>query len=265
VVKFLQGKSQKMLRKKTAKAVTAVCVTALILFSAFSALSSCDLYHYGQLGGADKTDKLLPGDPGFGRIMSALSGVWYSHYAGIGRLDGYRIGRGSDFNTLVTNPGKAALFPNRETPEKTYTGAAFTSGDYFVLYDDTVYGQAGDDGPGQESWGFSYCGIVRAINIFNGDPNRGAVIIEYLSGCAPRWLEDTQGLADGERPFFGIFYRRLSPDIIQMANAVDLAALYRGQKYYTETADLDEAIAKNNIENEAEFISWGVVIPQDRE
>jgi hypothetical protein len=46
---------------------------------------------------------------------------------------------------------------------------------------------------------------------------------------------------------------------------VDLAALYRGKKYYTETATLDEAVEKNTVENEAEFISWGVVIPQDRE
>jgi hypothetical protein len=50
-----------------------------------------------------------------------------------------------------------------------------------------------------------------------------------------------------------------------MANAVDLAALYTGKKYYTETTTLEEAIALNNVENEAEFISWGVVIPQDRE
>jgi hypothetical protein len=50
-----------------------------------------------------------------------------------------------------------------------------------------------------------------------------------------------------------------------MANAVDLAAMYAGKPYYTEKATLDEAIAANSVENEAEFISWGVVIPQDRE
>jgi hypothetical protein len=50
-----------------------------------------------------------------------------------------------------------------------------------------------------------------------------------------------------------------------MANAVDLAARYAGEKYYTETATLKEAAALNTVENEAEFISWGVVIPQDRE
>ncbi|MDR1586273.1 MAG: hypothetical protein LBS57_02320 [Treponema sp.] len=54
-------------------------------------------------------------------------------------------------------------------------------------------------------------------------------------------------------------------DIVQMANAVDLAALYAGKKYYTERGALEEAIALNTVENEAEFISWGVVYPQRRE
>jgi hypothetical protein len=50
-----------------------------------------------------------------------------------------------------------------------------------------------------------------------------------------------------------------------MANAVDLAALAAGEKHYTETVSLKEAAAKNNAENSDEFVSWGVVIPQDRE
>jgi hypothetical protein len=44
-----------------------------------------------------------------------------------------------------------------------------------------------------------------------------------------------------------------------------LAALYAGKKYYTETATLDEAVAFNTVENEAELIAWGVVTPQNRE
>ncbi|MDR2517655.1 MAG: hypothetical protein LBC88_09790, partial [Spirochaetaceae bacterium] len=69
----------------------------------------------------------------------------------------------------------------------------------------------------------------------------------------------------GQRPFFGVYYRMLDADTVQMANAVDLAALYAGEKYYTEQATLHEAIALNTVENEAEFISWGIVIPQERE
>ena len=103
---------------------------------------------------------------------------------------------------------------------------------------------------------------MRAINVFNGDFNRGAIIIEYFDGAAPTWDPD---IKNGQRPFFGIYYRVLDNNIIQMANAVDLAAMYRGDKYYTEMPTLEAAIAYNSVENEAEFITWGVVIPQDRE
>ncbi|MDR0669139.1 MAG: hypothetical protein LBF95_03560 [Treponema sp.] len=227
---------------------------------------SCDLFSYGQLGGADQTATLRPGDPGFESLMSSLSGVWYSHYAGIGRLDGYRIGTWENFWTMVEEKGKLTLFPQMAFPY-TYTmypagGAGPVPGDYFVLYDDTVYGQTDTGAGGNASWGFAYLGIVRAINIFNGDKNRGAIIIEYLKGCAPQWDDD---IKEGQRPFFGIYYRILDKDTVQMANAVDLAALHAGEKYYTETKTLDEAIALNIVEYEAEFISWGVVIPQDRE
>jgi hypothetical protein len=228
------------------------------------------MYGYGKLGGADQTGTLLPytgTHDTFEDTMSFMSGVWHSHYAGIGRLDGYRIGKWKDFKELVEDSGKAALFPRME--RETYTGETGSNmpdgEDFFVLYDDTVYGQGEDGTGGNESWGFGYMGIVRAVNHFNGDPNRGAIIIEYLKGCAPAWLNRWPESRDGGRPFFGIYYRVLENDIVQMANAVDLAALYAGKNYYTETVHLDEAIELNGVENEAEFISWGVVIPQDRE
>jgi hypothetical protein len=230
-------------------------------------LAACDLFSYGQLGGADQTDILSPDDPVFGEVMASFSGVWYSHYAGIGRLDGYRIIKWSEFIADQKSQTRAAMLFPGFTPNnaKTYdTQSQPGSDDYFVLYDDTVYGQADDEDNLQASWGFAYAGIVRAINIFNGNRNRGAVIIEYLEGCAPKWL-DRWGVGGGKLPFFGIYYRVLDSDTIQMANAVDLAALYSGEPYHTETAKLDEAIEKNNVENEAEFISWGVVIPQNRE
>jgi hypothetical protein len=229
----------------------------LVLFS------GCD---YGLLGGADKTGTLQPGQPQFEDIMSSMSGVWYSHYAGTGRLDGYRIGTVSDFSSVIG--GKTALFPSLVSKDQTYTGATVDPDDYFVFYDDTVYGEQDDNTGGNGGWAglvTRYIGVVRAINIFNNDPDRGAIIIEYLKGCAPGWLEQWPESSGGKRPFFGIYYRKLNDDTIQMANAVDLAASYNGEKYYTETATLDEAITKNDVINEAEFISWGVVIPQDRE
>jgi hypothetical protein len=249
----------------------AVPAALLLVLAALAALTGCDLYTYGRIGGADKEETFYPGDGGFTQIMSSLSGVWYSRYAGIGRLDGYRIGVWNgqgDFGELVENSGKTALFPAVVTPYQTYTDESGgpgsdvpAAGDYFVLYDDTVYGEADDTGSPGQSPGSAYCGLVRAVNVFAGDPGRGALVIEYLRGCAPRRDDD---IKDGQRPFFGVYYRVLDRDTVQMANTVDLAAMYNGERYSTETAHLAEAVAKHNAGNEAEFVSWGVVIPQDR-
>ncbi|MDR2376639.1 MAG: hypothetical protein LBD96_09410 [Treponema sp.] len=234
-------------------------VWLLVLFS------GCD---YGLLGNADQTGLFLPREPQFEAIMSSMSGVWYSHYAGTGRLDGYRIGTMENFNSIMPS-GKTALFPSFKSNPPTYTNENVDYvNDYFVFYDDTVYGEKDDNTGGNGGWEglvTRYIGIVRAINIFNDDPDRGAIIIEYLTDCAPGWLEQWPESSGGKVPFFGIYYRKLDKDTIQMANAIDLAAYYNGEKYYTETASLNEAIAKNDVRNEAEFISWGVVIPQDRE
>jgi hypothetical protein len=234
-------------------------------------LSSCELYEYGMLGGADKTSLLKPGDSNsaatYEELLEFLSGVWYSHYAGIGRLDGYRIGKWKNFDAIMGK--KTALLPGldpdhakRETCTNESGSSVPDPEDYFVFYDSSVYGQKDDEDPINTDWDSGFLGVVRAANLFNGDFNRGAVIIEYVKGCAPAWDQD---IKDGQLPFFGIYYRVLSSDIVQMANAVDLAALYAGKKYYTEKATLQEAIDTNTVENEAEFIAWGVVIPQDRE
>jgi hypothetical protein len=237
-------------------------VSALLAFL----LTACDLFFYGQLGGSDKTGTIRPGNPQFESVMDSLSGVWYSHYAGTGRLDGYRIGQWLNFASSMEETGKTGLFQDLKLPYETCkTQGTPAPDDYFVFYDDTVFGQSDDDTGGNGGWDglvTRYVGIVRAVNVFNGDMSRGAIIIEYLKNAAPLWDKD---LKDGSHPFFGIYYRVLDNDTVQMANAVDLAALYRGKKYYTETRTLDEAVDKNTVENEAEFISWGVVIPQDRE
>jgi hypothetical protein len=110
-------------------------------------------------------------------------------------------------------------------------------------------------------------GLVKSINIFNNDLNRGAIIIEYFEDADPGWLSDPhygQGLGRGDRPFFGIFYRVIDHDTVQMANAVDLAALYAGKHYYVEQETLKDAESMFDVIHEAEFISWGVVMPQER-
>jgi hypothetical protein len=200
------------------------------------------------------------------QIIDSMAGVWYSHSAGIGRLDGYRIGKWKDFEKLVVDTGKNALFPAFDPSNpKTYgTGETPRDDDYFVFYDDTVYGQqeGGNDGWGDIGLVMRYIGIFRTVNVFGSDLKRGAIIIEYLEGCAPQWDDD---IKDGQRPFFGIYYKTIDADIVQLANAVDLTAMYAGGHYYTETAALQEAIGKNTAENDSAFIVWGVVIPQGRE
>jgi uncharacterized protein with FMN-binding domain len=214
---------------------------------------------YGQVGGADETETI---DTSLAGIIEPWRGVWYSHY-GQRRLDGYTIGRWSEIETLLGN--KLALFPDFDPSDPhLYDDYAIADDDYFIFYDDTVYETTPGDGGngGWEGLVTRYIGIVRAVNIFNDNAKTGAVIIEYLNGCFPQWSTDVLLMP---LPFFGMYYRVLTSDCIQMANAVDLAALAANKRYYTETATLAEAIAKNSAENDGEFISWGVVIPQDRE
>jgi hypothetical protein len=198
------------------------------------------------------------------QTMTPLIGVWYSSYPGLGRLDGYRIGRWKDFDSLMS-AAKLSLFPG--LGRFTYTAQTGSNvpgaNDFFVFYDDTVYGEQ-EDGEGNGGLGIpmGYIGIVRAVNVFNNDPDRGAIIIEYLRGCAPQWDED---IKDGQLPFFGIYYIKTDADTIKMANAVDLDAMGRDKKYFTETATLQEAINKNTAENESAFVSWEAGQPQKRE
>jgi hypothetical protein len=200
---------------------------------------------------------------GIAAIIDPWRGVWYSHYGKV-RTDGYRVGRWDELREAMGN--KLSLFPDFD-PDKPrlHDGYAIKDDDYFLFYDDTVYGEndAGEGGNGGwDSLVTRYIGVVRAVNIFNNNADTGAVIIEYLEGCYPQWSQDVLIMP---LPFFGMYYRVINPDCIQMANAVDLAALTAGRRYYTETATLEQAIAKNTAENDSEFISWGVVIPQDRE
>jgi len=234
----------------------------LTLFAAGFLFWSCD---HGQLGGADKTETYSPADALFQERMQFFCGVWYSHNPHTNvPMDGYRIRKWSDFN--ADDQARAqALFSdinfNAGNP-KTYSTQDFPQdGDYVVLFDDTAEGS---------SWGLGYMGLVRAINIFNGDKNRGAIIIEYFEKADPLWLSDPdgysyQGLARGEKPFFGIYYKVIDSNTVQMANPANLAAMYAGERYYTEQGALNEAIKVFDVENEAEFIDWGVAYSQIRE
>jgi hypothetical protein len=251
-----------------------IAIFVLLAFIPF--FSACELY-FGTLGGADQYTSLEPGgaETPFERILAGMSGVWHSRY-GAERLDGYRIGKfgenGENFAKEM-GPAKLALFPaNGDTfgpPYPLYRGGEEEdyipkADDYYLFYDDTVYGQNEEGEGGNGGWGdlvMRYAGIVRAVNVFNNDEKTGAVIVQYFVGCAPTWSADVR---DGGRPFFGMYYRVMDKNKIQMANAVELENLYAGETHYTDTATLQEAIEKNNAVNDSEFISWGIVWPQER-
>jgi hypothetical protein len=254
---------------------------ALLLFALLLPWG-CKL-NYGQVGGAEKgldTPAYDEDAAGVARILEPLRGVWYSHY-GRRKLDGYRVGKWKDRYDLLPQE-KLALFPDFDIDNPrflNYSGLAYNAANdfppggaypdgledaYFVFYDDTVYELTPGDG-GNGGWGdlrMRYIGIVKAVNTFYSD-DAGAVIVQYLEGCFPNWDRDFAG--PPPLSYFGFYYRVKDRDTVQLANAVDLGNLAAGKKYYTETATLDEAVAKNSVENEGEFIAWGVAIPQDRE
>jgi hypothetical protein len=231
---------------------------AAICLSAATQLS-CNLY-YGEIGGADVTTTIGTSD-GIAGILGPKTGVWYSHYAKK-RLDGYTIGQWKNIGTNLNKKLDRFTDFNAASPHL-HDDYVPQPEDYYLFYDDAVYGQnENGSGAGNGGWGYGYLGIVRAVNIFNGNADTGAIIIEYFDGCYPAW---SAAVKDTPLPFFGVYYRVLKPDVIQMANAIVLENLYKGKPYHTETKTLEEAIVKNNAENDGEFISWGVTVPQDRE
>jgi hypothetical protein len=237
-----------------------------VVFLASFFICSCD---HGQIGGADVTGTYYPGDEIFNERLGFLSGLWYSR-SGSRLLDSYHIDKWSDLTTEDKEKAQY-LFPSIDIDKlKTYaTEDTPQDGDYVCLYDDTVFEPGEGDPENVGKGGFCYMGIVRAINIFNNDIRRGAIIIEYFEGADPAWLSDPdgyayQGLEPGEKPFYGIYFKTLNQNTVQMANPVDLVALNEGKPYYAEKGTLQEAINFFNVENEAEFISWGVVSPHNR-
>jgi hypothetical protein len=217
-------------------------------------IASCDNLY------TDKTRE--PDDTGIAAVIEPWRGVWYSRFGG-SRLDGYRVGRWSEIKGMMGS--KLRLFQDFD-PDKPrlHDGYEIKDDDYFIFYDNTVYGEDENGEGGNGGWESlitRYIGIVRAVNIFNDDPDTGAVIIEYLEGCYPQWSRD---VLLWPLPFFGMYYKVIDPDTIQMANAVVLDALNARKPYYTETATLQEAVDKNNAENSDKFVAWGIVIPQTR-
>ena len=133
----------------------------IVLCSLF--MCSC---RYGELEGADQTDYSLPGEEIFEERLQFMDGIWYSRFAGIGRLDGYRIRRWGGMSDADRARAQSQFTELDIGGPKTYAaGDTPKDSDFVLLYDDTVYGQEDDGAPrAGGNWGFAYMGLVRKSN-----------------------------------------------------------------------------------------------------
>jgi hypothetical protein len=123
--------------------------------------------------------------------------------------------------------------PGSELPAEIYT----------ITGDTIEYGYGG----GESDTGFS--GIIRFVSNYSSDS--GIIIIEYTE--KPSYL-----LFNG-LDFFGIYYRNLREDSVQIANAINL-----DDNSAPDTATLEEAKARFTRMKMGLYVNWGVVQPQRR-
>jgi hypothetical protein len=247
----------------------------LLLFPA------CESF-YGEIGGADQTHTFDTPEAITERI-GLWHDVWLARY-GARITAGFTIGKWYELETSIGrqklqlwinngfdpehprflngdgDPVNAVLL-EEDSPSRCAEGTLCDE-DYFIYYDDTWFGQNAANVSGSVR-GQSWIGIVRAVNIFDNDPKRGSLIVEYLDGCFPDrapFLAGPQALS-----FYGIYFRVITDDIIVFASPLDLAARINGRPSHTERATLAEAITLNNVENDIEFVNWGEELPFDRE
>jgi hypothetical protein len=110
---------------------------------------------------------------------------------------------------------------------------------------DTVqYGYGGGADP------TDYKGVIRFVSNYSEDS--GVIIIEYTEAEKPSYP-----LYNGNS-FFGIYYRNLKDNSVQIANSIN------PDNSAPDTPTLDEAIKKFTRFNMGTFVNWGVVQPQRR-
>jgi hypothetical protein len=115
----------------------------------------------------------------------------------------------------------------------------------YVIEEDTVqYGYGGGESE------YDYKGNIRFVSNYSTDS--GVIIIEYTS---PPSYQGYNG-----NSFFGIYYRNLKSDTVQLANAINLVDNYSAP----DTATLEGAVEKFTRLGMGSFVDWGVVQSQRR-
>ena len=91
------------------------------------------------------------------------------------------------------------------------------------------------------------------VFVSNYSDTSGVIIIKYFDTDRPAYPKYNGNF------FFGIYYRNLKKDTVQLANAINLA-----DKSAADTATLEEAVEKFTRSKMGSFVDWGVVQPQQR-
>ena len=113
----------------------------------------------------------------------------------------------------------------------------------YIIDKDTVeYGYGGGESE------MDYAGNIRFVSNYSADS--GVIIIEYT---VPPTFQKYNG-----NSFFGIYYRNLKNNTVQLANAIN--ADYSSP----DTATLEEAIEKFTRLKMGNYVDWGVVQPQNK-
>ena len=119
-----------------------------------------------------------------------------------------------------------------------------TPAERYIIEGNTIqYGYGGGESE------TNYKGEIRFVSNYSADS--GVIIIEYTERP---YYEAYNGYS-----FFGIYYRNLKRNSVQLANAInpDLSSA-------PDTATLEEAIVKFTRLNMGSYVNWGVVQPQRR-
>jgi hypothetical protein len=128
--------------------------------------------------------------------------------------------------------------------EWVYTPPGSSSPERYVIEENTLqYGYGGESV-------YDYKGDIRFVSNYSTDS--GVIIIEYT-------VRPTYQKYNG-KPFFGIYYRNLKSNTVQLANPINLADSYSAP----DTDTLEEAIKKFTRNRMGSLVGWGNVQPQTR-
>ena len=121
-----------------------------------------------------------------------------------------------------------------------------TPAERYVIEEDII--QYGFGGGKSE---YDYKGDIRFVS--NYSANSGVIIIEYIDTQRPNYA------GYNGNSFFGIYYRNLSKNTVQLANAIRLTDMSS-----PDTATLDEAIGKFTLSNRGTLVNWSNAQYQSR-